>query len=178
MLQTPIPHIKSDLLTILIRRETAQDEEAIEQLAREAFGPGRFARAAFRLREGVPPDPFLSFVAIDGGGTLVGSVKLTPVRIGVRKAHVLGPLMTAPGLRGLGIGRELMNRALHEAWARGNEYVVLVGDLAFYGKFGFTPIPHGRLRFPGPADPARILGCELVPGAGSRYEGRIERWHE
>lgn len=172
------PVSRGDLLTIVIRREQPGDHDAIEALAEAAFGPGRFARAAFRLREGVPPDPHLSFVAIDGGGTLVGSVKLTPVRIGERKAHMLGPLMTSPGLRGLGIGRELMNRSLHEAWARGNEYVVLVGDLAFYGKFGFQPIPHGRLRFPGPADPARILGCELVPGVAARYEGRIMRWFD
>src|SRR3981081_2235021 len=48
-----------------IRAERANDEAAIERLVDSGFGPGRFAKTAYRLREGVAPDSRLSFVAED-----------------------------------------------------------------------------------------------------------------
>jgi len=45
--------------------------------------------------------------------------------------------------------------------------VLLVGDMSYYGKMGFLPVPPGRLIFR-PVDPDRLLYCELVAGA---FEG-------
>lgn len=164
---------------LIIRPERKADEAGIERLARQAFGPGRFARAAFRLREGVKSDPKLSFVACldenPTGTALIGSVKLTPILIGGKSALLLGPLITTEKMRGLGIGRELMNRALWAARQQGHEFVVLVGDLAYYQKFGFERVAPGRLILPGPADPARILACELVGGVAEKFSGKVER---
>jgi len=115
---------------IKVRLETSDDEADIEALAAAAFGPGRFSRAAFRLREGVASDPKLSFIAkLDD--RLAGSVKLTPCLIGGKKALVLGPLVVDPDFRKLGIGRELMNRSLFEARRQGHSLAVLVGDYAY-----------------------------------------------
>lgn len=159
--------------------ETPELADEIEQLAADAFGPGRFARAAFRLREGVPHDPDLSFAATHedafGAVTLAGSIRLTRIRIGGRPALVLGPLVVSPRAKSIGIGRELMNRALLEARKRGHEFVILVGDHAYYSRFGFEPAPKGRIVLPGPADPARTLYCELAPGALARFEGKATR---
>lgn len=160
--------------TITVRHETPGDEAAIEALSAMTFGPGRFARAAFRLREGVESDRRLSFVAMENGD-LAGSVKLTPIRIGGRPALVLGPLVVDPRQRGKGVGRELMNRCLHEASCNGHDFVILVGDEAYYGPFGFERVKPGSIRLPGPADPMRILGCELVPGAARHYSGVADR---
>jgi len=161
--------------SLKIRAETPGDHDDVEQMGAEAFGPGRFARAAFRLREGVAPECALSFVAIMRNGKgideLVGSVRLTRILIGDKPALVLGPLVVVPERKNLGIGRELMNRALHEAKLRGHRLVILVGDHAYYSRFGFRLVPRGRIVLPGPADPARILYCELTPRAFVDYRG-------
>jgi len=63
-------------LTDIIKPESLDDYDAVEKLAEQAFGPGRFARSAFRLREGVMHEPDLSFT-MHRSDKLVGSVKLT-----------------------------------------------------------------------------------------------------
>ena len=116
---------------------------------------------------------------VTGGGTGIGAATARRIaRDGGRVALVLGPLITDPSLRNLGIGRELMNRALLEAQREGYEYVLLVGDEPYYGKFGFERVKPGSVTLPGPADPMRILGCELVPGAAARYSGPATRFNE
>lgn len=168
-------NIHTPLKTTIVRRETAKDRDAVEALGAAAFGPGRFTRVAFRLREGVVLDPSLSFVATDKHH-VVGSVRLTRILIGGKVALLLGPLVIDPELRSFGIGRELMNRSLHEARGDGHAYVILVGDLAYYGRFGFVPIPPGRITLPGPAAPDRILGYALIPGAADRFCGAATRF--
>lgn len=161
-------------IDIIIRREVPEDNVFIEALGAETFGPGRFSRSAFRLREGVQPNSNLSFVA-DCDGTLTGSVRLTPILIGGKQALVLGPLMILPSFRNLGIGKELMNRSMMEAAMDDHDLVVLVGDYAYYKPFNFEPVPVGQIVFPGPADPSRILACELKPGVLCGYEGETKR---
>ena len=77
-------------LSLIIRAEQPIDAEPIERLHERAFGPGRFARTASRLREGVPPILDLSFTALVGT-LLVGSVRLTPVLAGEEPSLILGP---------------------------------------------------------------------------------------
>ena len=166
------PHTFTD---ILIRHETVDDLEAVEELGSKTFGPGRFSRASFRLREGVAPDTSLCFVAECRGG-IAGSVRMTHIMIGDKRALVLGPLMISPSFSNLGIGRELMNRALWDAYSHGHRFVVLVGDYAYYRGFGFERIPHGQIVFPGPADPQRILGCEFFEGITDEYRGETKRY--
>ena len=86
------------------RLETPADAPEIDALHEDVFGPGRFARAAFRLREGVPHDPRLSFVALTDE-RLIASVRLTPIRIGVRPALLLGPLVVKSAFKGRGAGK-------------------------------------------------------------------------
>src|SRR4030088_2153341 len=121
-------------LTIL--PETPQDALAIERLHERTFGPGRYARTAYRIRESAAHLLDLSFTA-RLGTLLVGSVRLTPVRIGEAKALLLGPLTVEPPFRERGIGLALMQRALADAKAGGHRLVVLVGDEPYYAKAGF-----------------------------------------
>src|SRR3954447_14793985 len=125
-------------LTIL--PETAGDALAIERLHERTFGPGRYARTAFRIREGRGHTLELSFTARIGT-LLVGSVRLTPICIGATPALLLGPLTVEPPFRDRGIGYALIERALAEAKAKGHRLVVLVGDEPYYGKSGFKRIP-------------------------------------
>src|SRR5215813_4271424 len=126
-------------LALTIHSETPADAEAIERLYERTFGPGRYARTAFRIREGIGHVVDLSFTARIGT-LLVGSVRLTPIRIGETAALLLGPLTIEPPFRERGIGRALIERALNAARAGGHRLVVLVGDDPYYGKLGFRRI--------------------------------------
>ena len=159
-------------LNLTILPETADDALAIERLHERTFGPGRYAKSAYRLRERMPHRPELSFTARIGT-LLVGSVRLSSIRIGEAQALLLGPLTVEPPFRDRGIGHALIERAVAEAKAKGHRLVVLVGDDPYYGKSGFKRIPKGRARMPGPVDPARLLVCELVDGAFAGVSGPI-----
>lgn len=150
------------------------DAAAIEKLDERAFGPGRFARSAYRLREGIEPDYRLSFVA-RVGSLLVGANRMTPILCGDTPALLLGPLTVDPPFRSGGIGEELVNKSLEAARAGGHSLVLLVGDMSYYGKMGFRPVPPGKLNFVGPVDPARLLYCELRPGTFSSVAGPVRR---
>jgi predicted N-acetyltransferase YhbS len=159
-------------LAVTILPETPDDALAIERLHERTFGPGRFARTAFRIREGVGHRLDLSFTARIGS-LLVGSVRLSPVRIGETPALLLGPLTIEPPFRSRGIGRALIERALADAKANGARLVVLVGDEPLYGKMGFKRVPKGQARMPGPVDPRRLLVAELAEGAFDGVSGPI-----
>jgi predicted N-acetyltransferase YhbS len=158
--------------TLTILPETADDALAIERLHERTFGPGRYAKTAYRIRERLGHRPELSFTARIGT-LLVGSVRLTSVRIGDTPALLLGPLTVEPPFRERGIGQALIERALAEARTRGHRLVLLVGDEPYYGKCGFRKIPKGQAKLPGPVDPARLLICELAAGAFDGVGGAI-----
>jgi predicted N-acetyltransferase YhbS len=159
-------------LSLTILAEKPEDAGEIERLHERTFGPGRYARTAYRIRELLDHKLDLSFTARIGT-LLVGSVQLTPVRIGAAKALLLGPLTIEPPFRDKGIGKALMERALAEAKAKGHRLVVLVGDEPYYARVGFMRIPDGAVKLDGPADPARMLAAELVEGALAGVNGIV-----
>ena len=159
-------------LSLTILPETPDDALAVERLHERTFGPGRYARSAYRLREGRAHVLDLSYTARIGT-LLVGSLRMTPVCIGDTPALLLGPLTVEPPFRRHGIGTALIERALADAGAGGHRLVVLVGDAPFYGKCGFRQVEKGRVKLPGPVDPARLLVAELSPGAFDGVAGTV-----
>lgn len=163
-------------LAVTILPESAGEAEAIERLHERTFGPGRFARTAYRIREARGHLLDLSFTARIGT-LMVGSVRLTPITIDGADALLLGPLTIEPPFRERGIGGTLIARALDEAKKKGHRLVILVGDEPYYGKHGFKKIPKGQVTMGGPVDPARLLVAELVPGAFDGVKGVIRpKW--
>ena len=105
---------------------------------------------------------------------MIASVTFTMARIGDEDhAALLGPLAVDPDFAGQGYARRLVAEALKDAKKHGLHLVVLVGDEPYYRKLGFKPVKPGRIVFPGPVDPARILACELVPGTLEKAVGVI-----
>lgn len=145
---------------VRIETETAADAAAVDALVLAAFGPGRFAKTAERLRERAPVA--VGFVARDGAA-LLGSVRLWSITIAGAPALFLGPIAVAAESRKAGVGADLVNACLSFA-ERAGTGVLLVGDAPYFGRFGFTPEPD--LRLPGPADPRRILWRGPVQPAG------------
>jgi predicted N-acetyltransferase YhbS len=154
---TPTPRIDA---------ETPADAAAIEALVLAAFGPGRFAKTAERLRERAAV--VAGFVARDGA-RLIGSVRLWSITIDGAPALFLGPIAVAADNRKAGLGADLVEACL--GWAAETDRgVLLVGDTPYFGRFGFTRAPDVRL--PGPVDPRRMLWrgpgqpCGMVRPAG------------
>src|ERR1700758_3497106 len=101
-------------IPLVLESETPADAEAIERLSERVFGPGRFARTAYRLRETTEPELSLSFTA-RVGSLLVGANRMTPIVIGKTPALLLGPLVVEPVFRSQGIGEALVMRSLAAA---------------------------------------------------------------
>ncbi len=157
-----------------IRPERADDAPLVDHLNAVSFGPGRYAKSAYRLRDGVDPVAGLSFVAVDGAD-LLGSIRFWPVAIGMEQSLLLGPLAVQPDLRGRGIGIALMKHAIDAARDSGYASIILVGDEPYYVRVGFARIPPGRIRFPGPVDPARVLGLSLQHNVMLTLKGEVRR---
>jgi len=158
---------------VTMRPVAPDDVAAIRDLHARAFGPGRFTRTAYRIREGTGDfSPFCRVCLLDG--RLVAAVRFTPIVVGGRSgALLLGPLAVDPAFANRGHGRGLVAQALEDARSAGISLVVLVGDEPYYGKLGFRRIPYGKITLPGPVDPNRLLAAELVLGALGTYTGIV-----
>jgi predicted N-acetyltransferase YhbS len=153
-----------------LETEQPEDTPVVEALVLRAFGPGRFAKAAERLREGREPAFELSFVAWDRG-RLVGCARQWRVLVGETPAIFFGPIAVDPAWRSNGLGAALTERACEAAEAAGWRVIVLVGDMPFFGPLGFSPAP--GVRMPGPVDQRRVLARALQPGATDGLEGLV-----
>src|SRR3954469_2510738 len=136
-------------LSLTISPESTGDALPVERLHERTFGPGRFVLSAYRLREHVEHRLDLSFTARIGT-LLVGSIRQLPIAVGDTPALLLGPLTVEPPFRSRGVGRKLMDRAIHDARAQGHRLIVLVGDEAYYSRVGFKAITKGDVTMPGP----------------------------
>lgn len=151
--------------------DPAHDAE-IEHINEEAFGPGRFARAAYKIREGGPHERAQSFVAMHDG-KVIASVRMTKIAAGEGRGLLLGPLAVRPAFKNLGIGRKLVRMAVEAAEQASFCAVILVGDEPYYGPLGFRRVPRGQLSMPRPVDLDRILALEIVTGTLGRLTGEI-----
>src|SRR6266404_2032041 len=161
--KTPVALI-SDAARFAIRAERASDVVARETLLDASFGDNRHLRTCQRLRDGQAPAEGLALSALSRG-RLVGTLRLWHVSAGGVPALVLGPLAVDPPFRKLGIGRALVQRALAAAKARGHGAVLLLGDVSYYARFGFSAVKTAELRLPGAFERDRLLGLELRDGA-------------
>lgn len=158
---------------VTIRDEKFADVDAREALLDEAYGVARFSKASQRLRDGRLPADGLSLIASDHGH-LVGTVRLWTISAGPGcEALLLGPLAVHPNCRNRGIGTRLMQRAIARARLAGHGAIVLVGDAAYYARFGFSDAKTGGLWMPGAFEPHRLLALELKPGALDGARGLI-----
>lgn len=159
---------------------SAVEPALLEDLLDAAFGADRRSRTAYRIREGMDWLPGLSFAAIDGDDYLVGSIQLWPIALTDPhgRAHPLlmvGPVAVMPGRQGEGFGKALIAAALGAIDPAAPLPQVLIGDLDYYGQWGFTAEHTGGWRCPGPNDPARLLARIDNPALLPR-EGLLGPW--
>lgn len=160
------------MTAISYRPEQPADAPLIAALIDRAFGPGRHAKAADRLREGNRLIGDLSFTAWDGD-VLVGSVRLWPVAIGGEPLVFLGPIAVEAELRKHRIGQTLVEMACDAAAGAGWRAVLLVGDAPYFGRVGFEAGPAKDVRMPGPVDQRRVLLKALREGGSDGLAGLV-----
>lgn len=173
---------------MIIRRERAGDELGIDEVHRQAFAAASEAGSqpaevalVRALRASPSWVPALSLVA-DGGDGIVGHVCLTRGLLRGTGADTgalgLGPLGVLPAAQGHGVGSALMHAALGAAEALGETVVVLLGNPAYYRRFGFGPASDAGIvpdvgEWGGPPFQARVLA-----GEHGSVEHRIFRYAE
>lgn len=156
-----------------LRFATPADDQFVNELQAAAFGPGRFARTAFRVRERFPIDTTLSLIA-EVDGTPAGCVWMTPISVGGVDGYMLGPLATHPAFRKRGIGKQLAKEVTRIALERGQgSFVILIGDRDYYCPLGWQPTTYGAVEWPGPVDASRVLVYADDKTLAARLAGKI-----
>lgn len=147
--------------------EIAADVAQRDLLLDRAMSPNWRRKSSEKIRRGRRPSEGLAFVARDGDGTVIGTVRLWDVAAGERghAALMLGPLAVDPSVKSGGIGSALMQQAIAEARRLGHGAILLVGDAPYYARFGFSAEKTGGLAMPGPFEQHRFLALELKDGA-------------
>lgn len=156
------------------------EPQAVEQLLDRAFGTDRHGRTAYRIREGMPAVPRLSFAAL-AGDALVGTIQCWPILFDGDDGRdvpmvMVGPVAVEPARQRDGIGRDLMLYALNAAVASGEAgALMLIGDPEYYSRFfGFSADRTGQWRVPGPVEQHRLLALgDLVPDGSGMLGPRI-----
>ena len=153
-----------------IDRENPGDVLARERLLDAAMGPNRRKKSSEAIRRDRIAAEGLALVARDEAGHVIGTVRLWNIQAGITPegravpALLLGPLAVDSAHEGKGIGGALMRAAMLEANSRGHGAILLVGDAAYYERFGFSAEKTMTLVMPGPFERHRFLGLELKDG--------------
>ncbi|WP_296173854.1 N-acetyltransferase [uncultured Brevundimonas sp.] len=142
---------------VRILRERSGDVAAIDALVLGAFGPGRFAKTAERLREAAALAA--GFCAFEGE-RLIGSVRLWSITVGAARSVFLGPIAVDVASRRGGLGADLVQACIDEAKAMKLDGVLLVGDPPYFSRFGFLPAPEAVLS--GPVDRRRVMWLPIT----------------
>lgn len=143
---------------MLIRQETPDDVDAIDAVHRAAFpapdGGGDPVEVGLVRALRDDPDswlPNLSLVAEGPDGSVVGHVVATGAYIDEWWALGLGPLGVLPSAQRTGVGSALMHAALGAADSSAFTTVGLLGDPAYYARFGFQAAAGAGVVSPDPA---------------------------
>lgn len=124
---------------MIIRRETPEDHRTVHAVHVEAFGRDLEAGLLERLRGDEGWIPELSLVAVDGD-RVVGHVVCTKATVGgAHPALGLGPIGVEPPHQGARVGSLLVHTVVAAADVLGYPLIALLGDPAYYRRFGFVP---------------------------------------
>ncbi len=144
-----------------IRLAHDKDLKDIEKLLDEAFGPGRYARTAYRYREKHNLISEYSYIYQDNK-QLLASISFSQIFINNKsEGLLLGPLAVKPGHVGKGYGVALVETTIKLIKkSKKYSFIVLVGDIDYYRRFNFKQISQ-PLNLVGPVNPDRVLILNL-----------------
>ena len=167
---------------IAIRPERAGDQASIRRVLVAAFAGWDEANLVEALRRA--GDLPFSLVAVDGTA-IVGHVAASPVTLdepadaippdaAVSRVVTIAPLAVMPDRHRRGIGTALMDAMLDRLRGAGVGFALLLGDPAYYRRFGFAPEKAADIRTP--FDGPHQMAVELRPGALAAHAGLCHRY--
>ena len=144
-----------------IRQITKDDNEKILKLLNQSFGPGRFARSVYRLREIKGRETDISYVN-EKNNEILSSIQYFQTYLNQDLLGLLlGPLAVEPRYRGQGFGVELVKHTIQIIKKETNyDFILVIGDNEYYKKFGFEKINHD-LNFFGPVNIDKVLILDI-----------------
>ncbi|MGC3963836.1 MAG: N-acetyltransferase [Rhodocyclaceae bacterium] len=149
--------------SVTVRPERGADRTTIHALNAAAFPTEAEANLVDALRD----DPaYIGLVAATTDG-IIGHVAMSPMQAPVG-AFGLAPLAVASGWQRRGVGGQLVRAAIESVRANGGSAVFVLGDPAYYGRFGFRAASHWQLasEYEAHGVPAEaFMAVELTPGA-------------
>jgi putative acetyltransferase len=132
-------------MNIRIRPEVSRDIEAIDKVTVEAFrnAPHTDHTEQYIVKALRNTGALTISLVAELDGEVVGHVAISPVSLsdGTKHWYGLGPISVVPKLQGAGIGTQLMQVVLGKLKSLGASGCVLLGDPAYYKRFGFRPEP-------------------------------------
>jgi len=156
---------------VIIRPETPSDHDSIRAILIAAFANHPYSHQTEHLIvEGLRADNALTVSLVaDVDGNVVGHIAFSSVKIGGKDCGWLGlgPVAVLPSHQRQGIGTALVNEGLRTIRHLGAQGCVLVGDPAFYRRFGFEHNPALRME----GVPPEVLLC--LPMGQQMPEGNV-----
>jgi predicted N-acetyltransferase YhbS len=166
---------------LIIRSEKPSEFRLIYDLVKVAFQTAQVSNGqeqdfVNRLRAGNGYIPQLALVS-EQDGQIIGHIMLTKTTVSCRglkhEVLLLAPLAVALEHRGCGVGSQLIMESFTRAKNLGYQAVLVVGNPAYYARFGFKPsVSFGITHNPPIPDPY-VMACELVPHALSGVSGTV-----
>ncbi|HWA14177.1 MAG TPA: N-acetyltransferase [Burkholderiales bacterium] len=156
----------------LVRDERAGDADAIREILLAAFGREAEARLVDRLNAS---GKVVRSLVAEEEGRILGHVLFSQIEIGQARlpALSLAPLAVMPAFQRLGIGSALVSAGLQRLRVAGHARVVVVGEPAYYPRFGFVPASRFGLRCPFPAPEEAFMAIALARDAFRDAAGMV-----
>ena len=154
----------------MIREEKKTDNKKILILEEDVLGPGRYARPSFRLRENLEHNIKFSKVYCQSK-KIIGSIRFFNCQIQNNNGLMLGPLIVDQKFKGRGIGKELVNNSVSNIDKKNIDFIILIGELDYYGQFGFEV--NANLYFSLNVRKEKIL-LKKLSEKNITYSGKIE----
>lgn len=150
---------------MLIRQETPDDCEKVNELVRNAFSAaehtdGKEHDLVAALRKGAAFIPELSLVAVING-ELAGHIMFTRAAVGDDEVLALAPLSVEPRYQRQGVGRALIMAGHKAAERMGCGYSLVLGSSAYYSKAGYRPAEQFGIETPKEFPPENFMAIKL-----------------
>lgn len=157
---------------MLLRTETADDHDAIDDVVRAAFGGDTEVRLVHDIRATHRYVPAYAWLATDEG-EIIAHVMLTYVDVGDEQGLLLSPMSVVPPRQRQGVGRALIEAVIAYADEQGEPFVLCEGVPAYYPRIGFErATPHGFVAPPSvPFDEAWMV--RLLSSDDASVRGQV-----
>lgn len=159
---------------MIVRAETPDDHDTIRRIVDEAFGDTITSAIVDGIRASDRFIPELSLVAVYEGqplGHVISSyVDVVP---GSRRVLQVGPLAVVPSHQRRGIGTALMRETIRIAEERGEPLLLIEGNPAYYGRFGFTRADEQGIEMPPESHGPQYFMIRPLRAYDSSLRGRV-----